>query len=70
MPELLTVKDVELKVFKRVMFRGYSVQDVEEFLEQVVRTFDSYDIRHSEQQRRIHELEAALKRHEVMKNTI
>ena len=35
MNELLTAKDVEVKVFKKVRFGGYSVPEVEDFLNQV-----------------------------------
>jgi len=69
MAELLTAKDVELKMFKKE-FRGYHVQDVEEFLNQIAEDLESYAMRQSEQQRRVSELEEALKRHEAMKDTI
>jgi len=70
MSELLTAKDVELKIFKKVSFGGYSIQDVEEFLNQVAEDLESYTLRQNDQQRRVHELEEALKRHEAMKDTI
>ena len=70
MSELLTAKDVELKLFKKVSFGGYSISDVEEFLNQIAEDLETYVLRLSEQQRKIHELEEALKRHEAMKDTI
>jgi len=70
MSELLTAKDVELKVFKKVSIGGYSVTDVEEFLNQIAEDLESYVLRMNEQQRRMFELEEALKRHEAMKDTI
>ena len=70
MSELLTAKDVELKIFKKVSFGGYSISDVEEFLNQVAEDLETYVLRLNEQQRRVYELEEALKRHEAMKDTI
>jgi cell division initiation protein len=70
MSDLLTAKDVELKIFKKASFGGYSIPDVEEFLNQIAEDLESYALRQSEQQRRIFELEEALKRHEAMKDTI
>ena len=70
MPDLLTAKDVELKMFKKVSFGGYAVSDVEEFLNQIAEDLEAYALHQSEQQRRIHDLEEALKRHEAMKDTI
>jgi len=70
MSELLTAKDVELKIFKKVSFGGYHIQDVEEFLNQIAEDLETYTLRQSEQQRRMQELEEALKRHEAMKDTI
>jgi cell division initiation protein len=70
MSELLTAKDVELKIFKKVSFGGYSISDVEEFLNQIAEDLESYVLRLNEQQRRVNELEEALKRHEAMKDTI
>jgi len=70
MPELLTAKDVELKLFKKVSFGGYSISDVEEFLNQITEDLETYALRINERERRIYELEEALKRHEAMKDTI
>jgi cell division initiation protein len=70
MSELLTAKDVELKIFRKVSFGGYSITDVEEFLNQIAEDLETYVLRQNEQQRRVFELEEALKRHEAMKDTI
>jgi len=70
MSELLTAKDVELKIFKKVSFGGYNIQDVEEFLNQLAEDLETYALRLNEQHRRVQELEDALKRHEAMKDTI
>ncbi|MDR1621174.1 MAG: DivIVA domain-containing protein [Synergistaceae bacterium] len=70
MSDLLTAKDVELKIFKKASFGGYSIPDVEEFLNQIAEDLEAYALRQSEQQRRVFELEEALKRHEAMKDTI
>jgi cell division initiation protein len=70
MSDLLTAKDVELKIFKKASFGGYSIPDVEEFLNQIAEDLEAYALRQSEQQRRVFELEESLKRHEAMKDTI
>ncbi|MCL2009365.1 MAG: DivIVA domain-containing protein [Synergistaceae bacterium] len=70
MSELLTAKDVELKIFKKVSFGGYAISDVEEFLNQIAEDLETYVLRLNDQQRRVYELEEALKRHEAMKDTI
>lgn len=70
MSELLTAKDVELKMFKRASFGGYAVSDVEEFLNQIAEDLEVYAFRLNEQQRRLQELEKTLKEHESMKDTI
>ena len=70
MSDLLTAKDVELKIFKKASFGGYSIPDVEEFLNQIAEDLEAYALRQSEQQRKVFELEESLKRHEAMKDTI
>ena len=35
MSELLTAKDVEVKIFKKARFGGYVIAEVEDFLNQV-----------------------------------
>ena len=70
MSDLLTAKDVELKIFKKSSFGGYAIPDVEEFLNQIAEDLEGYALRFNEQQRRVTELEEALKRHEAMKDTI
>ncbi|MDR1741480.1 MAG: DivIVA domain-containing protein [Synergistaceae bacterium] len=68
--ELLTAKDVEMKVFKKTSFGGYSIADVEEFMNQVADDVESYALALAEQQRRASELEERLNRHEAMAETI
>ena len=70
MTELLTAKDVELKIFKKSSFGGYAIPDVEEFLNQIAEDLEAYALRQNEQQRKIYELEDALQKHEAMKDTI
>lgn len=70
MSDLLTAKDVELKIFKKSSFGGYAIPDVEEFLNQIAEDLEAYALRLNDQQRRIYELEEALKKHEAMKDTI
>ena len=57
MSDLLTAKDVELKIFKKVSFGGYSIPEVEEFLNQITEDLETYALRLNDEQRRIHELE-------------
>ena len=70
MSDLLTAKDVEVKIFKKASFGGYVISEVEEFLNQVADDFEAYSLRSNEQLRRIQELEEALKKHEAMKDMI
>ena len=70
MSELITAKDVELRIFKKVSFGGYAISDVEEFLNQIAEDLETYVMRLNERERRIYELEETLKRHEEMKDTI
>ncbi|MDR1875159.1 MAG: DivIVA domain-containing protein [Synergistaceae bacterium] len=70
MPELLTAKDVELKIFRKASFGGYAISDVEDFLNQVAEDLEAYVMRLNDQQRKILDLEEALKKHEAMKDTI
>ncbi|MDR2528295.1 MAG: DivIVA domain-containing protein [Synergistaceae bacterium] len=70
MTELLTAKDVEMKIFKKASFGGYSIPDVEEFLNQIAEDLEAYAARQGELQRKIYDLEEAVKRHEAMKDTI
>ena len=70
MNELLTAKDVEVKVFKKSRFGGYSVPEVEDFLNQVADDLEAYAIQIDEKDARIAELEAYVKKQEAMTDAI
>ncbi|MBQ6737519.1 MAG: DivIVA domain-containing protein [Synergistaceae bacterium] len=70
MSDLLTAKDVEIKVFKKVKFGGYSVPEVEDFLNQVADDLEAYAIQLDEKDNRIQELEAFVKKQESMTDAI
>lgn len=70
MSDLLTAKDVEVKVFKKVRFGGYSVPEVEDFLNQVADDFEAYAIQLDEKETRIQELESFVKKQEGMTDAI
>ena len=68
--DLLTAKDVEVKVFKKVKFGGYSVPEVEDFLNQVADDLEAYTIQLDEKEARVQELEAFVKKQEGMTDAI
>ncbi|MBQ3403554.1 MAG: DivIVA domain-containing protein [Synergistaceae bacterium] len=70
MSELLTAKDVEVKVFKKVRFGGYAVLEVEDFLNQVADDLEAYVTQIDEKDNRIQELEAFVKKQESMTDAI
>ncbi len=70
MSDLLTAKDVEVKVFKKVRFGGYSVPEVEDFLNQVADDLEAYAEQLEEKEERIRELEDRVKKQEAMKEDI
>ena len=70
MSDLLTAKDVEVKVFKKVRFGGYSVPEVEDFLNQVADDLEAYVTQIDEKDARIQELEAFVKKQESMTDAI
>ena len=70
MTELLTAKDVEVKAFKKVSFGGYSVPEVEDFLNQVADDLEAYALRLNERENRIHGLEEHIKKQESMTDMI
>ena len=70
MSELLTAKDVEVKVFKKVRFGGYSVPEVEDFLNQVADDLEAYVTQLDEKEARIQELESFVKKQESMTDAI
>ena len=70
MSDLLTAKDVEVKVFKKVRFGGYSVPEVEDFLNQVADDLEAYTMQIDEKDARIQELESFVKKQEGMNDAI
>ncbi len=70
MSDLLTAKDVELKIFKKVRFGGYAVAEVEDFLNQVADDLEAYANLLDEKDNRINELEAWVKKQESMTDMI
>ena len=70
MSELLTAKDIEVKEFKKVRFGGYSVPEVEDFLNQVADDIEAYAIQLDEKDARITELEAYAKKQDEMTDAI
>ena len=70
MSELLTAKDVEVKIFKKASFGGYVIAEVEDFLNQVADDLETYSLRLLELLHRNQELEEALEKYEGMKDMI
>ncbi|MBQ9419362.1 MAG: DivIVA domain-containing protein [Synergistaceae bacterium] len=70
MSELLTAKDIEIKAFRKVKFGGYSVPEVEDFLNQVADDIEAYTMQLDEKEARIQELEAFVKKQEAMTDAI
>ena len=70
MSDLLTAKDVEVKEFKKVRFGGYSVPEVEDFLNQVADDLETYTLQLDEKEARIQELEDYVKKQEAMNDAI
>ena len=70
MSDLLTAKDVEIKAFRKVKFGGYSVPEVEDFLNQVADDIEAYTMQLDEKEARIQELETFVKKQEAMTDAI
>ena len=70
MSDLLTAKDVEIKAFKKVKFGGYSIPEVEDFLNQVAEDIEAYSMQLDERDSRIQELETFVKKQEAMTDAI
>ena len=70
MSDLLTAKDVEIKAFKKVKFGGYSIPEVEDFLNQVAEDIEAYAMQLDERDARIQELETFVKKQEAMTDAI
>jgi cell division initiation protein len=70
MPELLNARDVEQKSFRKVPFGGYSTAEVEEFMGQIVEDLETYVVYLTDRERRILELQEAVKKYDEMQGTI
>lgn len=70
MSDLLTAKDVEVKEFKKAKFGGYSIPEVEDFLNQVADDLEAYALQLDEKEARIQELESYVKKKEAMDDAI
>ncbi len=68
--ELLTAKDVEIKVFKKVRFGGYAIAEVEDFLNQVADDLEVYAEQIEEKDARIRELEEYVQKQQSMSDMI
>lgn len=68
--ELLTAKDIEIKVFKKVRFGGYAIPEVEDFLNQVADDIDAYTMQIEEKDARIRELEEYVQKQQSMSDMI
>lgn len=69
MPDLLTARDIESKYFSRAM-RGYTVSEVDEFLDRVAEDIQEYSLRCAELERRIDRLEEQIREYENLKETL
>lgn len=69
MPDLLTARDIENKYFSRAM-RGYTVSEVDEFLDRVAEDIQEYSLRCAELERRIDRLEEQIREYENLKETL
>ena len=68
--DLLTAKDIEIKVFKKVRFGGYAIPEVEDFLNQVADDIDAYTMQIEEKDARIRELEEYVQKQQSMSDMI
>ena len=65
----MTARDIESKYFSRAM-RGYTVSEVDEFLDRVAEDIQEYSLRCAELERRIDRLEEQIKEYENLKETL
>ena len=70
MSDLLTAKDVEVKIFKKARFGGYVVAEVEDFLNQVADDLEAYALQLDAKDDRIKELEAVVQKQDEMTDAI
>lgn len=69
MGDILTVLDVETVSFRKV-FKGYSSEEVEEFLEKVAESLQAYSERVKTLENRITQLEDQLKEYQEIKTSL
>lgn len=65
----MTARDIENKYFSRAM-RGYTVSEVDEFLDRVAEDIQEYSLRCAELERRIDRLEEQIREYENLKETL
>lgn len=68
-PDLLTARDIETKFFSRGM-RGYSVNEVDEFLDRVAEDIQEYALRCVDLERSLARLEEQIKEYDDLKETL
>ncbi|MGI6782634.1 MAG: DivIVA domain-containing protein [Aminivibrio sp.] len=68
-PELLTAREIESKFFSRGM-RGYSVNEVDEFLDRVAEDIQEYALRCVDLERSVARLEEQIKEYDNLKETL
>ena len=70
MEDLLRARDIETRILKKSAFGGYSVAEVDEFLDQISEDIELYVKRIEELERRVIQLETEHKEYEEMKDSI
>ena len=68
-PELLTARDIESKYFSRSM-RGYSISEVDEFLDRIAEDVQEYALRCVDLERSLARLEEQIKEYDDLKETL
>lgn len=69
MDDLVTARDIENKVFGRSI-RGYSVDEVDEFLDRIAEDIQTYSLRAAELERTVDRLEEQIQDYVKMKDTL
>jgi len=70
MESLFRARDIEARILKKAAFGGYSVPEVDEFLDQISEDVELYVKRIEELERRLIQLETEQKEFEEMKDSI
>jgi cell division initiation protein len=70
MEDLLRARDIETRTLKKSAFGGYSVEEVDEFLDQISEDIELYVKKIEELERKITQLETEHKEYEEMKDSI